>query len=118
MSFELILLIVAVIILVANSISSLNKGRKDWHELSGADRRSQELAEIKKRLGKLEADMQTVEERLTSGEENYKRIAADTGQIMNVLDGLLMHFISGNDKEKLKETKSELDHYKNSTRNQ
>ena len=36
----------------------------------------------------------------------------DLAQVMDVLDGLLMHFISGNDKEKLKSVKADLDHYK------
>jgi len=30
-----------------------------------------------------------------------------------VLDAMLMHFISGNDTEKLRAVKQELDHYKN-----
>lgn len=110
---QTILLVVAVVLLLAQTVTTLNKGKKDFRELTGADRRSTEIAEIKKRLDTLESDMGKVEARLTQGESNFSMIRKDTGQIMDVLDGLLLHFISGNDREKLKSVKQELDHYKN-----
>ena len=113
LSFENILLSVAVILLLANTISSLNKGKKDWRELSGAEQRSQEIAGMKDRIKSLEDTIAKVEVRLDKGDANFDKVSNDTEQIMNVLDGLLMHFISGNDKEKLRSVKDELDHYKN-----
>lgn len=113
LNVETIMLVIAVILLGAQTISTLNKGRKDWRELSGADRRNQELTELKNRVTALETNMQQVETRLAAGEDSFKKIRKDTGQIMDVLDGLLLHFISGNDKEKLKSVKTDLDHYKN-----
>lgn len=112
LNFETILLLIAVVLLIANSISSLNKGRKDWRELSGIDRRSKELSDMKDRIKKLEDGMTEVEKRLEQGEKNFDKISKDTEQIMNVLDGLLMHFISGNDIETLKSVKNEMDRYK------
>ena len=116
LNFQTILLVLAVILLIANTISSLNKGRKDWNELSGTDRRNQEIAGLKERVSKLESSVASVEKRLEEGEKNFGKISEDTEQIMNVLDGMLMHFISGNDREKLRSVKDELDHYKNSRR--
>lgn len=66
---------------------------------------------------KLAADKERLdshEKRLNEQEQSLRKISKDTEQIMNVLDGLLMHFISGNDTEKLKAVKTELDRYKNS----
>ena len=113
---QTVLLVVAVVLLLAQTVTTINKGKKDWRELSGADRRSQEIAGIKQRIDTLETEMEEVQERLTQGENNFAMIRKDTGQIMDVLDGLLLHFISGNDKEKLKSVKQELDHYKNTER--
>ena len=113
---QTVLLVVAVVLLLAQTVTTINKGKKDWRELSGPDRRSQEIAGIKQRIDTLETEMEEVQERLTQGENNFAMIRKDTGQIMDVLDGLLLHFISGNDKEKLKSVKQELDHYKNTER--
>ena len=108
-----ILLALAVVLLIANMVSTLNKGRKDLRELTGADRRSTEISEIKGRITACEKDIGDIKVRLGEGEKNFGKISKDTEQIMNVLDGMLMHFISGNDREKLRSVKEELDHYKN-----
>lgn len=113
LDLQTVLLALAVVLLIANTITTLNKGKKDWSELSGADRRNQEIAAIKNRVTALETTMGAVEQRLTEGENNFEKIRKDTGQIMDVLDGLLLHFISGNDREKLRSVKQNLDHYKN-----
>ena len=113
LGLDTILLALAVILLIANTISTLNKGRKDFRELTGADRRNQEITEIKGRLSACEGDITEIRNRLDEGEKNFGKISKDTEQIMNVLDGMLMHFISGNDREKLRSVKEELDHYKN-----
>lgn len=66
--------------------------------------------------GKLSADKERLdshEKRLNEQERALGKLCEDTEQIMNVLDGMLMHFISGNDTETLKTVKLELDHYKN-----
>ena len=113
LGLDTILLALAVVLLIANMVSTLNKGRKDFRELTGADRRSAELTEIKGRLTTCENDIRGITSRLDEGEKNFGKISKDTEQIMNVLDGMLMHFISGNDREKLRSVKEELDHYKN-----
>lgn len=113
LGLDTVLLALAVILLIANMVSTLNKGKKDFRELTGADRRSQEIADIKGRLSATESEIIEIKTRLDDGEKNFSKISKDTEQILNVLDGVLMHFISGNDKEKLRSVKEELDHYKN-----
>lgn len=77
------------------------------------------LAKLAPRLDKIEAKLASDKERLDSHERrlneqelSLRKISRDTEQIMNVLDGMLMHFISGNDVEHLKNVKSDLDRYK------
>ena len=72
---------------------------------------------LEKIEGKLSADKERLdshERRLNQNESDMERISQNTEKILDAMDGLLMHFISGNDTEKLKEVKKELDHYKNS----
>ena len=51
---------------------------------------------------------------MNKNEADLERIGENTEKILDAMDGLLMHFISGNDVEKLRSVKQELDHYKNS----
>ena len=59
----------------------------------------------------LEKRLTDAENRLDKGDQKFKAIREDSEQTLNVLNAMLMHFISGNDHEKLKETKSGLDSY-------
>ena len=71
------------------------------------DRIDEKLASDKERLD-------SHERRLNQNESDLERIGDNTEKILDAMDGLLMHFISGNDTEMLKQVKSDLDHYKNS----
>ena len=77
------------------------------------------LAKLAPRLDKIEQKLASDKERLDSHEtrlneqeRSLKKIGKDTEQIMNVLDGMLMHFISGNDTDRLRAVKTDLDRYK------
>lgn len=109
---ETILLIIAGIVIIAEIISALAKGKEGWGNISGRNQRVAEMATINTRLNNLETDMAECQRRLNEGEGNFKAVRKDLAQVMDVLDGLLLHFISGNDKEKLREVKVNLDHYK------
>ena len=109
---ETILVIIAGIVVVAEIISALAKGRQGWGEISGKNQRNAEMATVNQRLTKLETDVSECQRRLGEGDRNFKAVRKDLSQVMDVLDGMLLHFISGNDKEKLKSVKQELDHYK------
>lgn len=71
------------------------------------DRIDEKLASDKERLD-------SHERRLNQNDADLDRIGENTEMLLDAMDGLLMHFISGNDTEKLKNVKAELDHYKNS----
>ena len=75
-----------------------------WRKLSGSDARRGEISEIKKRLTQVEA-------RVADIEKTYKNIRSDMTETLTVLNGMLMHFISGNDHEKLRSVKDALDTY-------
>ena len=112
LSGETILVIIAGIVIIAEIISAIAKGKQGWGEISGRNQRAAEMATINTRLDNLESDMQDCQRRLNEGDGNFRTVKNDLAQVMDVLDGLLMHFISGNDKEKLKSVKADLDHYK------
>lgn len=69
---------------------------------------------IEEKLASDKERLDSHERRLNANEDTLKRIGENTEKMLDVMDGLLMHFISGNDIDKLKEAKKELDHYKNS----
>lgn len=112
LSGETILLIIAGIVVIAEVISAIAKGVKSWGELSGRNQRTAEMATMNTRITNLETDVAECQRRLNEGDGNFKAVRRDLAQVMDVLDGLLLHFISGNDKETLKGVKADLDHYK------
>ena len=72
---------------------------------------------LEKIEGKLASDKERLdshERRLNKNEADLDRIGENTEKILDAMDGLLMHFISGNDTENLRNVKQDLDHYKNS----
>ena len=118
----------AVVVLVYKVIEIARKehDRKEKkNQLSGKDL-TDEIAEkvikklepqFKKIEDKLSADKERLdshERRLNKNEDDLQRIGENTEKLLDAMDGLLMHFISGNDIDKLKTVKAELDHYKNS----
>ena len=109
---ETILVIIAGIVIVAEIISALSKGKEGWGNLSGKNARIAAMAKIEQRVSNLETDMSECQRKLEKNDDDFKGIRKDLAQVMDVLDGILLHFISGNDKETLKKVKVELDHYK------
>ena len=120
------LLTVALMVFKAIEFFQGQKDRKQKNQSTGDAGLTEEVAskvcaklepKFEKINEKLAADKERLdshEKRLNEQEQSLQRIGKDLEQVMNVLDGMLMHFISGNDKDKLKAVKTELDHYKNS----
>lgn len=109
---------------VRDTYWSGKKKKQDERKLAGKDLTDEIADKVLEKLnprldkieGKLTADKERLdghEARLNEQERVYFRAAKDMEQVMDVLDGLLMHFISGNDTERLREVKSNLDRYKN-----
>ena len=71
------------------------------------------LAKMDAKLAADKARLDGFESRLNKNDEATRRVGQDMVQILNVLDAMLMHFISGNDHDKLKAVKTQLDQYKN-----
>ena len=59
----------------------------------------------------LEMRMDACEKRLRRGDKIFKQQSDDLGQVLVTMQGLLLHFITGNDHERLKETNEELTAY-------
>lgn len=111
LNLQTILLAIAVILLIANSISTLTKGRKDWRELSGRTEREAETRAMKQRLQDLETWKVHVEHRLQQGNVRFDENSRDTTEILIVLRSIIRHMQTGNDHAKLQETDDKLYRY-------
>lgn len=87
------------------------KGVEALVNLFGVNKRKAKEQAVKDRFKAIEDRVENCEKRLARGDQKFRSISADSEQTLNVLNAMLMHFISGNDHEKLKETKSNLDSY-------
>ena len=108
---QTILLTIAVVLLLANSISTLTKGKKDWAELSGRTEREAETRAMKQRLQDLETWKTQVEHRLQQGNVRFDESSRDTTEILIVLRSIIRHMQTGNDHAKLQETDDKLYRY-------
>lgn len=111
MNTQTILLAIAVILIIANTISTLAKGRKDWRELSGRNERDAETKAMKQRLQDLESWKVQVEHRLQQGNVRFEENSRDTTEILIVLRSIIRHMQTGNDHAKLQETDDKLYRY-------
>ena len=62
-------------------------------------------------LGSLRQTLRDLDGRLSGCEERLRRGDSDMVQLLTALNAMLMHFISGNDHEKLRGVKEGLDRY-------
>ena len=111
LSTQTILLTIAVVLLIANTISTLAKGRRDWRELSGQTKREAEAQAMKQRLQDLESWKGQVEHRLQQGNIRFDENSRDTTEILIVLRSIIRHMQTGNDHAKLQETDDKLYRY-------
>lgn len=111
LSGQTILVAVAVVVIIAEAISAIAKGRKSWREVSGQEQREVEMKAVKERLKDVETRVKTCEDRLDKGDAKFDEIRSDLRHILDTQNATLMHFISGNDKENLKKVKTNLDAY-------
>ena len=97
LSFETVLLVAAVIILFFVLASTIRSGIDAIRGMS-----------VRGRVRNLEDQMKTVNERLRKGSRKFKNQSDDIGQLLIVNQSMLMHFITGNDHEKLREANESL----------
>lgn len=108
---ETILLVVAAIVVIAEVISAIAKGKKSLGELSGRDQRQAEMAAVKEEIRDLKTRVTDCESRLEQGDKKFDNTREDLKHVLDTLNALLLHFISGNDKENLKKVKESMDSY-------
>ena len=99
-SFDGILYAVALIVAVCGILAALVKGWESWKKIS-----------VRDRVTKLEGRMAKVEARLRLGDRRFELQADDMGHLLNTQMALMLHFVSGNDHDKLKEQISALSDY-------
>ena len=97
LSFDGLLLVAAVIVLFFVLASTIRSGIEAIKGMS-----------VRGRVKKLETQMETVNERLKKGSRRFKNQSDDIGQLLIVNQSMLMHFITGNDHEKLREANESL----------
>ena len=97
LTFDSVLIAVAVVLLILGVIKAIVSGVEAWRKIS-----------LRDRVKKLEDDMVEVNRRLDAGNRRFTAQSEDMGQILQTLSALQIHFISGNDHEKLKESNEEL----------
>lgn len=108
---ETILLLVAAVVIIAEIISAIAKGKKSFGELSGRDQRQAEMTAVKEEIRDLKARVTDCESRLEQGDQKFDETREDLKHVLDTLNALLLHFISGNDKENLKKVKEQMDSY-------
>lgn len=102
LTFDSILIAIAVILVIFGVIKGIVSGVEAWKKIS-----------LRDRVKKLEDDMKKVNERLDAGNRRFTSQSEDMGQILQTLSALQLHFITGNDHEKLKESNEQLVEYMN-----
>lgn len=91
-TFESVLYVVALIVAVAGVLVALVKGWEAWKKIS-----------VRDRVKDLEGRMTKVEARLKLGDKRFDLQNDDMGHLLNVQMALMMHFVTGNDHDKLRE---------------
>ena len=101
-SWDSVVYAVALIVAIAGVLVALVKGWEAWKKIS-----------VRDRVKKLEGRMAKVEARLSLGDKRFELQNDDMGAMLATQKALLLHFITGNDHQKLKDELSALDTYMN-----
>ena len=107
LSWDAIIYVVAVIVAISGVLVALVKGWEAWKKISVRDK----VKAIEERCAALEGRMKKVEARLSLGDKRFDLQNDDMGHLLNTQMALMLHFVSGNDHDKLKEQISALSEY-------
>lgn len=100
LTFDSILVAIAVILLVFGVIKAVVSGVEAWKKIS-----------LRDRVKDLEGRMAKVESRLQLGDRRFELQQDDMGHLLNTQMALMIHFVSGNDHDKLREQIDQLSMY-------
>ena len=101
-SWDSVVYAVALIVAVAGVLVALVKGWEAWKKIS-----------VRDKVKSLERRMTKVEARLSLGDKRFELQNDDMGAMLATQQALLLHFISGNDHDKLRTELTNLSNYMN-----
>ncbi len=99
-SFESIVYVIAVLVAVSGVLVALAKGWETYKKIS-----------VRDRVKALEGRMEKVEARLKLGDKRFDLQNDDMGHLLEIQMALMMHFVSGNDHDKLNKQIAALGNY-------
>ena len=99
-TFDSIIYLIAVIVAVSGILVAIVKGWEAYKKIS-----------LRDRVKTLETEMAKVKSRLKLGDQRFALQSDDMGQILTTMQSLLIHFISGNDHNLLRENLDGLNQY-------
>lgn len=99
-TFESVIYVIALAVAVSGVLVALVKGWEAYKKIS-----------VRDRVKQLEGRMEKVEARLKLGDKRFDLQNDDMGHMLNTQQALLLHFISGNDHERLRTQLTELGNY-------
>lgn len=99
-TFDGILYAVALVVAVCGVLAALVKGWESYKKIS-----------VRDRVKALEGRMTKVESRLQLGDKRFELQQDDMGHLLNIQMALLVHFVSGNDHDRLREQIDSLSQY-------
>lgn len=100
LTFDSILYVIAVLVAASGILVALVKGWEAYKKVS-----------LRDKVKKLEGRMEKVEARLKLGDKRFDLQNDDMGHLLNTQMALMLHFVSGNDHDKLKEQIESLSEY-------
>ena len=101
-TWDSVIYAVALIVAVAGVLVALVKGWAAWKKIS-----------VRDKVKSLERRMTAVEARLQLGDKRFELQNDDMGAMLATQQALLLHFITGNDHEKLRNELKNLSDYMN-----
>lgn len=99
-TFESVIYVIALLVAAAGVLVALVKGWEAYKKIS-----------VRDRVKDLEGRMAKVEARLLLGDKRFDLQNDDMGHLLNTQMALMIHFVSGNDHDKLKEQITALSEY-------
>lgn len=99
-TFDSIIYVIAIIVAVSGILVAIVKGWEAYKKIS-----------LRDRVKTLETEMAKVKSRLKLGDQRFALQSDDMGQILTTMQSLLIHFISGNDHNLLRENLEGLNDY-------
>ena len=99
-TWDSVVYVIAIIVAVSGVLVAIVKGWEAWKKIS-----------VRDRVKSLEGRMARVEARLKVGDMRFDLQNDDMGHLLNTQQALMLHFITGNNNDKLRTQLTELGNY-------